>query len=167
VSLDINTLYLELSKDVSAYFKVCISIKPSEIMLCEYLTIQKRNQAVHLAIDGWTSPLRSSYLGVIVIWYDCGKIHRAILEFLRFVFILFCCRKLLRIFLRLTESHDGKYLASRLADCLKWFGLKEFVSYHERYKCNSCLIMTTDADAMYGQCRKLQYNGKGAPGHHP
>jgi hypothetical protein len=75
VSLDINTLYLELSKDVWAYFKVCISIKPSEIMLCVYLTIQKWNRAVHLAIDGWTSPLRLSYLGVIVIWYDCGKIH--------------------------------------------------------------------------------------------
>jgi hypothetical protein len=84
-----------------------------------------------------------------------------------FVFILFYCRKLLRIFLRLTESHNGKYLASRLADCLKRFGLKEFVSYRERYNCNSCLIMTTAADAMYGQCRKLQYNGEGAPGHHP
>ena len=41
------------------------------------------DRAVHLAIDGWPSPLTSSYLGVVIIWYEAGKIHRAILEFLR------------------------------------------------------------------------------------
>ncbi|KAF8799387.1 hypothetical protein BYT27DRAFT_7217763 [Phlegmacium glaucopus] len=40
------------------------------------------NSTVHLALDGWTSPLISSYLGLVVVWFDQGVIHRAILEFI-------------------------------------------------------------------------------------
>lgn len=36
-------------------------------------------------LDGWTSPLVSSYLGLVIVWHENGKIHRAILEFIRFV----------------------------------------------------------------------------------
>lgn len=41
------------------------------------------NGVTHLALDGWTSPLVSSYLGIVVIWYDKGKIWRATLDFSR------------------------------------------------------------------------------------
>ncbi|KAF8798621.1 hypothetical protein BYT27DRAFT_7123024, partial [Phlegmacium glaucopus] len=60
------------------------------------------NSTIHLALDGWTSPLISSYLGLVVVWFDQGVIHRAILEFIR-----------------LTQKHDGRYLATVTADCLK------------------------------------------------
>jgi hypothetical protein len=39
-------------------------------------------------MDGWTAPIVASFLGIVVVWYESGKIHRAILEFIRFVFIL-------------------------------------------------------------------------------
>ena len=32
-----------------------------------------------------------------------------------------------QIYLRLTEKHDGVYLAKKVADCLKRFGLRRFV----------------------------------------
>ena len=41
------------------------------------------NSAVHVVLDGWTAPLVSSYLGIVVVWYSEGVIHRAILEFIR------------------------------------------------------------------------------------
>ncbi|KAJ6488320.1 hypothetical protein DFH09DRAFT_1105726 [Mycena vulgaris] len=68
---------------------------------------KNRNRPVHGAIDGWTSPLGTNYLGIVISWTDGGKIHRAVLEFIK-----------------LTESHtDGKYLAKVCADCLERFGL--------------------------------------------
>lgn len=63
---------------------------------------------VHLALDGWTSPLVSSYLGIILIWYASGKIHRAVLEYLH-----------------LYERHTGKYMAEQVANCLKRFKLAD------------------------------------------
>ena len=50
-----------------------------------WLFLEQQNCADHLAIDGWTSPMTSSYLGVVVIWYDAGKIYHEILEFIRYV----------------------------------------------------------------------------------
>ncbi|KDN47302.1 hypothetical protein RSAG8_03781, partial [Rhizoctonia solani AG-8 WAC10335] len=63
--------------------------------------------AIHLAIDGWTSPISESYLGVIVVWYDKPKIYRCILEFIR-----------------LTSTHTGEYLAEKVASCLHQYGLE-------------------------------------------
>lgn len=42
---------------------------------------------VHLVIDGWTSPLMSSYLGIVIVWFSEGVLHRRILEFIRYVSI--------------------------------------------------------------------------------
>ncbi|KAF8593275.1 hypothetical protein BDV93DRAFT_447031 [Ceratobasidium sp. AG-I] len=39
--------------------------------------------AFHLAIDGWSSPLTASFLGVIVFWFEEGKIWRCVLEFIQ------------------------------------------------------------------------------------
>ncbi|KAG9080749.1 hypothetical protein FS749_007915 [Ceratobasidium sp. UAMH 11750] len=39
--------------------------------------------ALHLAVDGWTSPSSESYLGTVVFWYEEARIYRAILEFIR------------------------------------------------------------------------------------
>jgi len=39
---------------------------------------------MHIVLDGWTSPLIWSYLGIVLIWYDRGHILRAILEFTRY-----------------------------------------------------------------------------------
>ena len=46
---------------------------------------QTLGTAVHLAIDGWTSPLVTSYLGLVVIWYANGTINRAVLEFIWYI----------------------------------------------------------------------------------
>jgi hypothetical protein len=37
---------------------------------------------MHLAIDGWTSPLVASFLGVIVFWRHNGVMWHSILEFI-------------------------------------------------------------------------------------
>jgi len=46
---------------------------------------QSLNSAIHLVLDGWTSPIVSSYLGLVVVWYQDGLIHHAILEFIQYV----------------------------------------------------------------------------------
>ncbi|KAJ7772032.1 hypothetical protein DFH07DRAFT_879090, partial [Mycena maculata] len=63
VSRDVQTLYLEGSQMVKDYFK-------------DY------QGAIHAVIDGWTAPFVASYLGIVIVWFAAGKIHRAILEFI-------------------------------------------------------------------------------------
>jgi len=63
----------------------------------------------------------ASYLGIVVIWYDHGEIHRAILEFAKSVIISIIPVTVLLLIVypfRLTEKHDGKYLANVLALCV-------------------------------------------------
>ncbi|KEP46693.1 hypothetical protein V565_185620 [Rhizoctonia solani 123E] len=66
--------------------------------------------AVHIAVDGWTSPASESYLGVVVIWYDKPRIYRCVLEFIR-----------------LSSAHTGAYLAEKIASCLQRYGLENRV----------------------------------------
>jgi len=40
---------------------------------------------IHLVMDGWTSPIAASFLGIVVVWVQDGVIHQAILEFIRSV----------------------------------------------------------------------------------
>jgi hypothetical protein len=39
--------------------------------------------AVHLAIDGWSSPLTASFLGIVVFWRQDGRLWRSVLEFIQ------------------------------------------------------------------------------------
>lgn len=91
ISCDLNQIYLDMSIHVKNYFK-------------------SLNSAIHLVLDGLTSPIVSSYLGLVVVWYQNGSIHRAILEFI--------CLK---------QRHDGEYLAQVVFDCLEHFGLTELL----------------------------------------
>ncbi|QRV96471.1 hypothetical protein RhiJN_24489 [Ceratobasidium sp. AG-Ba] len=65
---------------------------------------QDIDTAIHLAIDGWTSPLSASFLGIIVIWYEGATVWRSVLDFIH-----------------LTESHSGEYLAEETIKCLTRF----------------------------------------------
>lgn len=82
VSDDINTIYIELSRHVQQYLMASYYI----MLIWSTLTFpvpQNLCSMVHLVLDGWTSPLVSSYLGLVIIWYENGTIHHAILEFIR------------------------------------------------------------------------------------
>lgn len=76
---------------------------------------------MHIALDGWTSPLVSTYLGIVVIWHETGNIHRAILEFVRYDFVLITMSWTNRS--RLTEKHGGKYMAEIMVACVEHFSL--------------------------------------------
>ena len=78
-------------------------------------------------MDGWTAPIVASYLGIVVIWYEKGVIYRAVLEFIRCAFYYLILIYLQAVIARLTQKHDGEYLANVTADCLKRFGLVELV----------------------------------------
>lgn len=77
-------------------------------------------------VDGWTSPILISYLGIVLMWYDRGSIHRTTIEFARYV-------ELAPSFIqsdtfRLDARHTGQYLAEVLFDCLSRYGLVNKVS---------------------------------------
>lgn len=64
----------------------------------------------------------------MVIWYDEGVIYRAILEFIWWDHITFNLSFiLLTVAARLTQKHDGLYLAKVTAECLERFGLGDLV----------------------------------------
>ncbi|OJT02144.1 Zinc finger BED domain-containing protein RICESLEEPER 1 [Trametes pubescens] len=65
---------------------------------------------IHICVDGWTSPNILAFLGITAHWHHDGEIAHIILDFVR-----------------LTSSHTGKYLAEKLIECLKEFGIEEKV----------------------------------------
>ncbi|KAG9083718.1 hypothetical protein FS749_005814 [Ceratobasidium sp. UAMH 11750] len=91
VSRDMQTIYTNSADGVKEYFT-------------------RIPGALHFAIDGWTSPQASSFLGLVAIWRDEGRIWRSILEFVH-----------------LTHAHKGDYLASRIAECLHRYGVDKKV----------------------------------------
>jgi len=82
VSRDIAAMYEGGSNIVKRYFSVSLDILSSTN---PNLLDQGFTGAVHLVIDGWTSPLMASYLGIVVMWFSGGILHRRILEFIRYV----------------------------------------------------------------------------------
>lgn len=89
----------------------------------------------------------------MVVWFDKGKIHQTILEFIRcianleYIFYIF-----LSSFYSLTKKHDGRYLAIVTADCLKRFGLDQQVI--KNYNLQEQIIMSAFIApwSMHGQC---------------
>lgn len=71
----------------------------------------------------------SSYLGLVVVWFEDGKIHRAILEFIRYIksFENHFIEEIINWLYRLKKKHDGQYLAEVVGDCMKRWGLKDNV----------------------------------------
>ena len=82
ISCDLNQIYLDMSIYVKNYFMVLYFFLSNKFKLL--MKGQSLNSAIHLVLDGWTSPIVSSYLGLVVVWYQNGLIHRAILEFIRY-----------------------------------------------------------------------------------
>ncbi|KAG8903891.1 hypothetical protein FRC01_008939, partial [Tulasnella sp. 417] len=82
VARDIKDIYLAASAKVKDHFKDFDGV-------------------VHIQVDGWQSPLVTLFMGVILIWYEGGKIWRVILEF---------CR--------LTSAHTGNYMGDLVHDLL-------------------------------------------------
>ena len=90
-------------------------------------------------LDGWTTPLVSSYLGLVIVWHANGKIHHAILEFIWSVFDLWKYFSLMLV-LSLTKSHTGEYLAEVTAKCLKCYGLAKFMLFSILNSINDLLL---------------------------
>ncbi|CAE6424423.1 unnamed protein product [Rhizoctonia solani] len=92
-----------LSSDLTYIYDI------ASIQICE--VFMEMGSGVHLAIDGWSSPLTASFLGIVVFWWDGAQIYRSILEFIH-----------------LTESHTGIYLAEKTLECLDRFSLTNQVT---------------------------------------
>jgi hypothetical protein len=91
-SRDVTHIYNQISLSVRDRFQVMISY------LYRYdgnnlILLQDIDTAMHLAVDGWTSPLSASFLGIVVFWYEGAKIWSSILEFIQYVThtISICC----------------------------------------------------------------------------
>ncbi|CAE6452312.1 unnamed protein product [Rhizoctonia solani] len=73
-------------------------------------TFLQMETGAHLAIDGWSSPLTASFLGVVVFWRSGSTMWRSVLDFIH-----------------LTHSHTGAYLAEKTLECLDRFGLRHHI----------------------------------------
>jgi hypothetical protein len=100
----------------------------------QLIFFQAINSAIHIVLDGWTAPLVASYLGIIVVWSQEGILYRAVLEFVRYETFFLSQNLDLHYISRLTQKHDGNYLAEVTGACLKRFGLANKVYIF----CNPC-----------------------------
>ncbi|OJT06793.1 hypothetical protein TRAPUB_2358 [Trametes pubescens] len=82
-------------------------VEDSRDRVKELLTNDIKNK-VHLCVDGWTSPNVISFLGITAHWYQDGEIQHIILDFIK-----------------LDKAHTGAYLAERLNNCLRAYGLED------------------------------------------
>lgn len=89
VARDIESIYLAASIKVKEHFKGFDGV-------------------VHIQVHGWQSPLVTSFMGIVLTWYEKGKIWRVTLEF---------CR--------LTSAHTGNYMGDLVHDLLVRYGLLE------------------------------------------
>ena len=127
VSRDVKAMYGVGAEVVREYFLVCnLSVL---ISVCLYSQVkQKHNSAVHLVMDGWTSPILACYLGIVAIWFCSGRVHRCILEFARYDSRPLNPWLFGKVFLfRVKERHTGEHLANIAADCVKRYGLENKV----------------------------------------
>lgn len=85
VARDINAIYLAASEKVKDHFKACFSLFLHQVMrsINDWFALKDFDGVVHIQVDGWQSPLVTSFMGVILIWYEGGKIWRVTLEFCR------------------------------------------------------------------------------------
>lgn len=72
-----------------------------------------------------------SFLGITAHWYQDGDIHHIILDFIKYIVCLLY-RHLLNLthtffLFRLDKAHTGAYLAERLNECLRSYGLEDRV----------------------------------------
>ena len=81
VSQDVNAMYFKMSKHVQNHFQACFPI--FYILLFNYMHKYGLNSTIHLVLDGWTAPIVASYLGLVVVWYENGWVHKAILDFIQ------------------------------------------------------------------------------------
>ncbi|KAG8745576.1 hypothetical protein FRC10_007754, partial [Ceratobasidium sp. 414] len=88
ISSDLTRIYNRLSTDVRESF-------------------QETETAMHLAIDGWSSPLKASFLALILFWRENGMLWSTTLDFIH-----------------LTKAHAGKYMAEKTVECLERFGVR-------------------------------------------
>ena len=52
-----------------------------------FWNLQSVKQRLHIALDGWTSPNVFSFLSVMVWYYENGKIHGFVLDFVKYGYI--------------------------------------------------------------------------------
>lgn len=74
------------------------------------------DRVVHCAMDAWSLPLVASYLRVVISWWQDGKLRRATLDFLKYVWsvaLLVCCKLICLIKI---ESKSYRSVSSQ--DCL-------------------------------------------------
>jgi hypothetical protein len=80
VQRDTQWLYIHLANSVVNYFKVRQRLILIVILL---KPLQQRNRAIHVVFDGWTSPIGTAHLGIVIIWEDAGCVKRATLDLVR------------------------------------------------------------------------------------
>ena len=81
---------------------------------------------LHIGSDGWSSPNVVAFLGVTVHWIVDCKMVSTILDFIKYA-IVYLLGIESHSFTRATQAHTGAYLAARLAECLREFGIQNKV----------------------------------------
>ena len=84
--------------------------------------------AVHITLDGWSSPNTISYLGIVLLYLDPQAItepqdasHRSRIRKAPM-------KSLVLDFVKLNKAHTGEYLADKLCECLKRYEIELKVS---------------------------------------
>lgn len=139
VSRDVKDIFKLSRAKVAALLQVFLSFTKVLLDLNNVRdsALQEYQGKLHLCIDGWTSPQVISFLGVTVHWIREGCIQSVVLDFIKCVVPLFELQEFIHGS-RASKAHTGVYLASRLFECLREYGIEDKV-------CVWCIHHTSDS----------------------
>ena len=118
--------------------------------------------AVHIALDGWSSPNTIAFLGVVLLYLDpqaltaqdtgaSSKVKKAPIK------------SLILDFIKLSKAHTGEYLATKLNECLKAYNIRHKVcimhALLNRHDTQSRLALRHRD----GQCGEQRHNAQVPP----
>ena len=87
VGRDVQTIFESTKVRVREHLQV--SLQPHRQrpldLIAPHMLLQNLPGAVHICLDGWTSPNVISFLGVTAHWHERGEINHIILDFIQYV----------------------------------------------------------------------------------
>lgn len=105
-----------VARDIKAVYKI------SKDFVIDHLS--KQRSLKHKILNGWSAPNVISILGALISFLkDDDDIYTIVLDCYRYVVLIYINSCLLTDLSRLTKSHTGEYLAEKVTESLKEYGL--------------------------------------------
>ncbi|KIJ52069.1 hypothetical protein M422DRAFT_157043, partial [Sphaerobolus stellatus SS14] len=104
---------VEIPSRMSIQRDICLMMDLTGECLIEAFAVHKHPDAIHIALDAWTSRAHMSFLALTAHWVDVNTrvIRQVILDFVRYVQLFSLIVSLSHVFYSVAKAHTSENLA--------------------------------------------------------